>query len=147
MLVTNELTGDLDVEEETTGVELLYGVSAEELTGDSEVEERITMLELPYGTSLEEELLYGVLVEELTGDSEVEEETTMLELVLVEELTEAEEPTGALVVELLTRMLLLGEGVGVLDETEELGAGQLYATFFALQMLAFDMTCTISVLT
>ena len=118
------------------------------------------MLELPYGTSLEEELLYGVLVEELTGDSKVEEEITMLELpygtsleeellyrVLVEELTGAEEPTGALVVELLTRMLLLGEGVGVLDETEELGAGQLYATFFALQMLAFDTTCTISVLT
>ena len=50
MLVTDEPTGDSDVEEKTTSVELLYGVSAEELTGDSEVEEEITMLELPYGT-------------------------------------------------------------------------------------------------
>ena len=49
MLVTDELTGDSDVEEETTGVELLYGVSVEELTGDSEVEEEITLLELLYG--------------------------------------------------------------------------------------------------
>jgi len=48
VLVTDELTGDSDAEEEMTGVELLYGVSVEELTGDSEVEE-ITMLELPYG--------------------------------------------------------------------------------------------------
>ena len=47
MLATDELTGDSDVEEETTGVELLYGVSVEELTGDSKVEEEITMLELP----------------------------------------------------------------------------------------------------
>ena len=68
MLVTDELTGDSDVEEETTGVELLYGVSVEELIGDPEVEE-ITMLEL----------LYGVLVKELIGDSEVKE-ITMLEL-------------------------------------------------------------------
>ena len=48
-MVTDELTGDSDVEEETTGVELLYGVSVEELTGDSEVEEEITLLELLYG--------------------------------------------------------------------------------------------------
>ena len=49
MLATDELTGDLDVEEETIGVELLYGVSVEELTEDSEVEEEITLLELLYG--------------------------------------------------------------------------------------------------
>jgi len=49
VLVADELTGDSDVEEETTGVELLYGVSVEEPTGDSEVEEGITMLELLYG--------------------------------------------------------------------------------------------------
>ena len=49
MLVTDELTGDSDAEEETISVELLYGVSAEELTGDSEVEEETTMLELLYG--------------------------------------------------------------------------------------------------
>ena len=49
MLITDELTGDSDIEEETTGVELLYGVSVEELTGDSEVGEEITMLELLYG--------------------------------------------------------------------------------------------------
>jgi len=47
VLVADELTGDSDVEEETAGVELLYGVSVEELTGDFEVEEEITMLELP----------------------------------------------------------------------------------------------------
>jgi hypothetical protein len=47
VLVTDELTGDSDIEEETTGVELPYGVSVEELTGDSKVEEEITMLELP----------------------------------------------------------------------------------------------------
>jgi len=49
VLITDELTGDSDIEEETTGVELLYGVSVEELTGDSEVGEEITMLELLYG--------------------------------------------------------------------------------------------------
>ena len=32
MLITDELTGDSDVEEETVSVELLYGVPVEELT-------------------------------------------------------------------------------------------------------------------
>ena len=125
MLVTDELTGDSDVEGETTGVELLYGVPVEELTGDSEVEE-ITMLELPYGAWLE--LLTGVLVtDELTGDSDVEEETTGVELlygVSVEELTGDSEVEGIAMLELpygtSLEELLYGVSVEELTGAKEL---------------------------